>query len=374
MEKSNANNLNSKGKIASIIGILVNVLLATGKIVVGSLFGLISVVADGLNNLTDCGSSIVSLISFKLSSKPADKEHPFGHERIEYVCSLSVSFLVLLIAFSTIKESITKIIDPTNVTFSYWIIGVLVVSILAKFGLYLYYKTTAKKINSVILSATAIDSVSDCISTAITLISFIIATITDVNIDGYAGILVALFIGWSAIGLLKDIFSNLIGKAPDKQMISDIKEKILSYPGVLSVHDLSVYSYGPNKFFASAHVEVSASVDVLTSHELIDDIERDFAQNTNVILTGHLDPVETDNVEVLELKAKVEKIVNDIDQDFSIHDFRIVKGERRTNVLFDVAIPYETTLTKEHIKEQIDIAIKQINPCYQLVITIEYSL
>jgi cation diffusion facilitator family transporter len=374
MDKNNQKQATFYGKLASVIGIIVNILLAVGKIVVGTVFGLISVVADGLNNLTDCGSSTLSLISFKLSAKPADKEHPFGHERIEYICSLTVAFLVLLIAFNTIKDGVSKIIEPTEIVFSYWIIVVLSVSVLAKLGLFAFYKITAKKINSLILSATAIDSLSDCVSTFITIISFIVGTTTGFSIDGYAGIVVALFIGWSAIGLLKETFSNLIGKAPDKTLLTDIKNRILSHEGVLAIHDLSVYSYGPNKFFASAHIEVPASVDVLISHELVDEIERDFAENTNVILTGHLDPIETDNPEVIQLKKFVDEVVSGIDKEFTIHDLRIVKGERQTNVLFDVVIPYETTLKKDQIKAQIEQALKELNPTYRAVMTIEYGL
>jgi divalent metal cation (Fe/Co/Zn/Cd) transporter len=185
---------------------------------------------------------------------------------------------------------------------------------------------------------------------------------------------VALFIAWSSIGLLKSIFSNLIGEAPDKELLCEIKEKILSYDGVLAVHDLSVYSYGPTKYFASAHIEVPASVDVLTSHELIDDIERYFAENTNITLTGHLDPIETDNPEVTKLKIELDKLVKNIDQQFSIHDLRIVKGERRTNVLFDVTIPYGTLISKDDIKKRLDFSLKQIDPTYQLIVTIEYSI
>ena len=373
MEKLDNKKANNSGKIASIVGILVNVLLSAGKIAVGSIFGLISVVADGFNNLTDCGSSIVSFVSFKLSSKPADEEHPFGHERIEYVCSLSVAFLVLMVAFDMVRESIGKIIAPTEIVFSVWVVAVLVFSILAKFGLFIYYKLTAKKINSTILSAAAVDSVSDCFATFITLLTFIIGTLSGVNIDGYAGIGVSFFIAWSAIGLLKGIFSNLIGKAPDKNMINDIRKRILSFDGVLGVHDLSVYCYGPNKFFASVHVEVSASIDVLVSHELVDLIERDFAENTNIVLTGHLDPIETDNPVVNELKEVVENIVLRIDQRFSIHDFRIVQGEKQTNVLFDLSIPYETAMNKNAIKERVEKEIKEYDKKFNSIITIEYG-
>lgn len=372
MEKTNSEERSLTGKITGIIGITVNILLAIGKIAVGYIFGLVSVIADGLNNLTDCGSSVVSLVSFKLSAKPADEEHPFGHERIEYICSMSVAFLVLLVAFDTIKESISKIVLPTETVFSVWIIAVLAASLLAKLGLYVFYKITAAKINSSILSASATDSLTDCISTLVTLICFIVSAVTGFNADGYAGIAVSLFIGWSAVNILKDIFSALIGKAPDKQMIDDIKSRILSYNGVISVHDLSVYSYGPNKFFASVHIEVPADVNVLVSHELIDEIERDFAENSNIVLIGHLDPIETDNPEVTTLKAQVEKSLKEIDEKFSIHDFRIVKGEKRTNVLFDVAIPYGSVLSKEQIKEKAETTVKNLNDTYHPVITVEY--
>ena len=362
------------GSIASIIGIVVNVLLATGKMAIGAIFGVISVLADGLNNLTDCGSSVISTISFKLSSKPADKEHPFGHQRIEYICSLAVAFIVLLVAFETAKESIAKIISPSEVAFSYWIIGVLIGSVILKFLLFIFYRTVAKKINSSILKASSVDSLNDCISTFVVIISFLISKFTGFNVDGIAGALVSLFIAYSGIVILKEVFSNLIGKAPDEEMLKKIKEKILSYENVLGVHDLSVYSYGPNKYFASAHVEVDAKIDVLISHELVDKIEKDFIDSMGIVLTGHLDPIVTDDERVNQLKAKIEKIVTKMDERFSIHDFRIVFGEKRTNVLFDVAVPYECCLTKAEIKSNLENEVAKIDEKYCLVVTIEQCI
>ncbi len=362
------------GSIASIIGIAVNVLLATGKMAIGAIFGVISVLADGLNNLTDCGSSVISTISFKLSSKPADKEHPFGHQRIEYICSLAVAFIVLLVAFETAKESIAKIISPSEVAFSYWIIGVLIGSVILKFLLFIFYRTVAKKINSSILKASSVDSLNDCISTFVVIISFLISKFTGFNVDGIAGALVSLFIAYSGIVILKEVFSNLIGKAPDEEMLKKIKEKILSYENVLGVHDLSVYSYGPNKYFASAHVEVDAKIDVLISHELVDKIEKDFIESMGIVLTGHLDPIVTDDERVNQLKAKIEKIVTKMDERFSIHDFRIVFGEKRTNVLFDVAVPYECCLTKAEIKSNLENEVAKIDEKYCLVVTIEQCI
>lgn len=374
MQKNNGEIRANKGKVASLVGIILNLFLAGAKITVGTLFGAISVLADGLNNLTDCGSSVISILSFKLASRPADKEHPFGHERIEYIFSLIVAFLILLVAFDTVKDGINKIITPDAVSFSIWVILALALSILVKVLLYFYYTNVSKKINSSILKASAVDCLTDCISTTVVTVTFIITYFTGFNLDGYAGVLVALFIGWSGINVLREIFSKLIGQAPDESMLKEIKQKILSYDGVLDVHDLWVYSYGPNKYYASVHIEVDAKVDVLVSHELIDDIEKDFLTNTNVILTGHLDPIVTDNEEVNLLKEKVVKIVKDLNPEFSLHDFRLVVGERRTNVLFDVAIPYGEKLTKTEIIDLITQKIKEINDKYCPVITVEHNV
>ena len=374
MQNNEVEKRNVHGKIAGFIGILVNVFLAAGKIAVGAIFGAISILADGLNNLTDCGSSMISVLSFKLSAKPADKEHPYGHERIEYICSLIVAFVILLVAFETLKESINKIITPSPIAFSYWAIAMLCASILVKCGLYFYYRSVARKINSEILKAAATDSLTDCISTSVVLLTLLVSKFASVNIDGYTSALVALFIAWSGIGILRETFSKLIGQAPDEQMSSDIKNRILAHEEVLGVHDLAVYSYGPNKYFASVHIEVDANVDVLVSHELVDEIEREFIQNTNIILTGHLDPIVTNDERVNALRAQVQELVTAIDSRFSIHDFRMVFGEKRTNVLFDVALPFDSTLCKEKIKTEIENGIVALDEKYCPIVVLEHSV
>lgn len=374
IQKNDVDKREKQGKNASLVGIILNLILAGAKIAVGSIFGVVSVLADGLNNLTDCGSSVISILSFKLSSRPADKEHPFGHERIEYIFSLIVGFLILLVAFDTIKDAVSKIITPDAVSFSIWVILALALSILIKILLYFYYNGIAKKIDSSILKASAIDCLTDCISTSVVAVTFLITHLSGFNLDGYAGVLVALFIAWSGINVLREIFSTLIGKAPDESMLKEIKQKILSYEGVLDVHDLWVYSYGPNRYYASVHIEVDAKVDVLKSHELIDDIEKDFITSTNVVLTGHLDPIVTDNEEVNFLKEKMQTIVKQLNPDFSLHDFRLVVGERRTNVLFDVAIPYDAKLSKQKITEILGEEIQKIDKKYCAVITVEYNV
>ena len=362
------------GKIASIVGIVLNILLASGKIVVGSLFGVISVLADGLNNLSDCGSSVMSLISFKLSAKPADEEHPFGHERIEYISAMAVAFLILIIAFELAKESISSIISPSQLEFSYLIIIVLGVSIFVKGIMYAYNSILAKKINSEMLKATATDCISDCVSTSVVLIALIVGRFTNVNLDGYGGILVALFIAWSGIGILRETMSNLVGQAPDRSVVDSIKQRILAHKDVLGIHDLSVYTYGPNKYFASVHIEVSAEVDVLESHELVDKIEQEFISQTDIVLTGHLDPIVVNDEQVNALREQISNIVKSVDENYSMHDFRMVKGPNATNIIFDVAVPFDVKsidVVKKQLKQEIS---KQTNDAYNIVMTVEKQL
>ncbi len=359
------------GKVASIIGILANIVLAGAKIVVGFLFGVLSLMADGFNNLSDCGSSLMSFVSFKLSNKPADKEHPFGHERIEYVLSMVVAFLILMIAFELLKESIGKIVSPTDLSFSIIIVAVLVASILVKLALFFYNMGIAKKINSQILKATAMDSLSDCISTSTVLVAILVGKFTGVNLDGYAGILVAGFVAYSGIGILKETMSHLVGKAPDKEIVDNIKERILAHSEVYGIHDLSVYTYGPNKYFASVHIELDADVDVLESHEIVDNIEQEFFENTNIVLTGHLDPIVVNDEEVNKMRVKLADIVTDIDKDFSMHDFRMVKGPNNTNLIFDVAVPYENELSDGEILTLLKQKVSNLDGNYRLVVRIE---
>ena len=362
------------GKNASIIGLLVNLCLALGKIVTGTISGLISVTADGLNNLSDCGSSAISLVSFKISSKPADKEHPYGHERIEYISSMIVSFLILIIAYELVAESISKILNPVASTFSSVVLLVLFASIIVKFCLFFYYRITANKINSDLLKASAIDSLSDCISTSIVLISAIICKLTSLNIDGYAGLIVAIFIAIAGIKILKEVISKLIGQAPDKEIFENIKSRILNHTEVLGVHDLNVYCYGPNKYFASVHIELDAKTDSLVAHELIDDIEREFLQETNIVLTGHHDPIVIDDEEVTLMREKVDKLVLEINENFSMHDFRMVKGPNKTNIIFEIAIPFDTKMKDEEIINILAEKIKAIDTKYTPVIMVEKQM
>lgn len=361
----------SIGKAASAIGIVSNILLAIGKIVVGLITGFVSVLADGINNLSDCGSSVVSLLSFKLSSKPADKEHPFGHERIEYIFSMVVAFTILVIAFELIKESIAKIISPTALEYSVVIVVVLVASILVKAGMFIFYRAVAKKIDSDILKVSSIDSLLDCVSTSIVLVSVIIGKLSGLNIDGYAGLIVVVFISIAGINIIKEMVSKLIGQAPSKDFVENLKSRILAFDNVLGLHDLNVYSYGPNKFFASVHVELDASLDSLLAHEIIDNIERDFLNNTNIILTGHHDPIVTNDEEVNKLRDMVNELVREINTEYSMHDFRIVKGPTNTNLIFEVAVPFENKLSEDEIRCILEEKITNIDNKFFPVIMVE---
>ena len=362
------------GKKASFVGLCFNCLLAISKIVVGAIFGFISVVADGMNNLSDCGSSVVSLVSFKMSSKPADKEHPYGHERIEYISSMIVSFLILVIAFELVSESISKIISPSAFEFSIMIVAALIVSIMVKCFMFFYYRHVAKKINSELLNASAVDSLSDCISTTVVLLGVIVGQIFKVNIDGYAGILVAIFVAFAGIKVLKEVMSKLIGQVPDKEIFEKIKERILLHDKVLGVHDLNVYCYGPNKYFGSAHIEIDAKTDSLLAHEIIDDIEREFLLETNIVLTGHHDPIVTDDEEVNQMREVVKNFVLEINEEFLMHDFRMVKGPTKTNIIFEIAVPFDNKIKESEIVDLLIKKIEKFDKKYKPVIMIEKQM
>lgn len=371
-DKENQKVRSSVGKLSGIVGIVVNILLATAKITIGLLFGLVSALADGINNLTDCGSNIISIISFKFSNKSADKEHPFGHQRIEYVSALIVGVIVAILAIELTIESVQKIITPEGSVFSLWTIGILSASILAKLWLFFFNRGLGKQYNSEILKATSRDSISDCIATGGVLLSVIISHYTGfLYLDGIMGLIVAVLIAFVGVSILKDTMSELLGRAPDKALVEDICKRVLKYEGVLGIHDLEVHNYGPNKYYASMHVEVDGRVDVMESHELVDKIERDFAQNTSVTLVIHMDPIAVGDPEVDSYKKEILSIVRSIDERFDIHDFRITKGPSVINLIFDLAIPYECSLKNIEIKERIQQEISTLHADTYVVPTIE---
>ena len=327
------------GRVAGIVGIVCNLLLSVIKFIIGSVTNSVSITADATNNMTDAGSSIVTLIGFRLSEKPADEDHPYGHARIEYITGLIISFLTLIIGYDILKTSVSKIFNPEEIVFNWVSVVILGVSIFFKLWLSVFNKTLGKKIKSQALEATAADSRNDVISTAAVLIATVISHFTGFNLDGYMGLCVAVFIIISGIGLVKETVGPLLGQAPSKEMYELIENKILSYENVLGVHDLMVHSYGPGSYFASAHIEMDAKIDVLTCHDIMDTIERDFANNDSIHIVVHLDPTVLDCDETNELKESVKEILYDIDPIITFHDFRVVYGEKAKNVLFDVVIP-----------------------------------
>lgn len=367
------------GKLSGIVGIVLNVLLATAKIVVGAVFSVLSVLADGLNNLTDCGSNVISLVSLKLAGKPADSEHPYGHKRMEYIASMIVAFIILVLAFELGSESVNKLIDLVNgnaeaLEFSLWTVVALSVSILVKFWMFVFNKRLGKRYNSDLLKATSIDSISDVCATSAVLLAIIVSNFAGINLDGVMGVAVSVFIAVAGIKILKETINQLLGEAPDEKLIKEIQQRIKKFHGVCGIHDLNVHNYGPDKYYASVHVEVDASVDVMESHELMDKIERDFSQNTDITLVTHLDPVVVGDPELDSFKTEVEQIVKALDEHFSIHDFRMVKGPTLTNLIFDVAIHYDTHLSATQIAEQIQAEIDKKHKEVYVVPTVEKQI
>ena len=341
----------SYGRIAGIVGIICNLLLSILKFVIGTVSNSVSITADATNNIADAGSSIITLVGFRLSEKPADEDHPYGHARIEYITGLIISFLILLIGYDILKSSVDKIIHPEESVFSWVTVVILVSSIIVKLWLSRFNKILGKQIKSTALEATAADCRNDCISTAAVLVATIISHFTSLNLDGFMGVGVAIFILISGIGLVKETIGPLLGQAPSKEMYEKIEQKILSYENVLGVHDLLVHSYGPGSYFASAHIEMDAKIDVLVCHDIMDKIERDFLKQLNIHLVVHLDPTVLDCEETNELKEVVREILYDIDPIITFHDFRVVVGDKAKNVLFDIVVPPSYKYTDKELKD-----------------------
>lgn len=359
------------GKLSGIVGIFNNLFLFVIKFLIGTLVHSVSIQADGINNLTDAGSNIISILSFHFANKPADKDHPFGHERTETIASLFVGVLILFLGVETAKESITKIIHVEGIDFRWVSVLVLVISILVKFWMYLYNKKLSKKYESSLLEATALDSISDVCGTSAVLVSTLISPLIHFNLDGYMGIIVSGIILFGAYGLLKDMINSLLGEAPDPKLVHDIVSMIMSHPAILGVHDMMVHNYGPNKIFASAHVEVDASKDIFETHDHIDNIEREVKEKMHIDLVLHMDPVKVNDPETEYYRAKVVKALHQIDESWGFHDFRIVSGPTHVNLVFDLVVPFEETYTKKQIEEMLLSHIHSDKKIY-IVLTIDH--
>ena len=367
----NASVREAYGKLGSVVGIIANIILSVSKISIGYIFNSISITADGVNNLSDASSSIITFIGFKLSGKPADKDHPFGHARFEYISGLIVSFVIILLGIELIKSSFDRIINPKEIEYSVLMIIVLIFSIIFKIWLSLFNKTLGERICSSTMLATSMDSRNDVIATSVVLISVLIAKFTGAQIDGYMGILVALFIIYSGIDILKDILNPILGELPDEELIESIENKILGYDGILNIHDLVVHNYGPSKYFATVHAEVDAKQSILISHDLIDNIEREFLKELDINLVIHLDPIITDDKEINDLRSMTNKKILFIDERLSMHDFRVVKGNTHTNLIFDVTVPFDYEIKSKDLIDKIEKLIKEENETYFSVVTID---
>jgi len=361
------------GKAASVMGIGCNALLFAGKILVGVLSGSVAITADAVNNLSDASSSVISLLGFKMADKPADAEHPYGHGRYEYLSGLMVAVMILVIGVELLKGSVEKILHPTPVDFSWVTAAVLVASIALKCWMSAFNRRVGKRIDSKTLIATADDSRNDVISTTAVLAATLIAHFTGVMLDGYMGLIVAVFILVSGFGLVKDTIDPLLGGAPDKAQVDRLRAKIMGYPGVLGTHDLMLHDYGPGRQFASVHVEMDAAEDPLVSHDLLDNIERDFWENEKMHLVIHYDPVATDDPRIAVMRAFIAEIAAQLHPDMSIHDLRIVPGNSHTNVVFDCMVPYGFSMSAGEIKARITQAVRAEYPNYYCVITLEHS-
>ncbi len=359
------------GTMTSIVGIVINFLLFVGKFLIGTLFGSVAISADAINNLSDAGSSFISLISFKISSKPADREHPFGHARIEYIASMVVGAIVLLIGFDLLKESFFKILTPSDMEKSYIVLVVLVLSILAKLWLGLFYKNIANKINSELLRAASADSFSDVFSTGATLVSALIWMFFDLNVDAYVGLVVSIFILIAGLKILNENKNIILGSAPDPEIIEIIKTKALEDERIIGIHDLLVHSYGVGATIASFHAEVDGKGDFFEAHDLIDNIEKQLLSEYNITCTIHMDPIVTDDEHINSLKDMVMTVVREVDPSFRIHDFRCVTGPTHTNLIFDVEIPFEEKRSNKDICALIEEQIKKIDSTYFTVISID---
>ncbi|MDO5423259.1 MAG: cation diffusion facilitator family transporter [Eubacteriales bacterium] len=360
------------GVLASIVGILCNVLLFAVKFLTGLILNSVSVTADAFNNLSDAGSSIIGFIGVKMASKPADEDHPFGHGRIEYIAALIVAFLVIEVGFTFLKSSVSKIFHPEELVFQASSVVILILSVGVKLWLGAFNRKLGKRIDSKVMLATAADAMGDVITTSVTIASILIFHFFHLNVDGIVGVIVACLVMWSGIGIAKDTLEPLIGAPIDPALYRQIKERVESYDGIVGSHDLIIHNYGPNRSMASIHAEVPRDSDIVVSHELIDRIERELSKELGIFLVIHMDPVETHDQRILQLRDQVAEAAKELDSRFTIHDFRLVDGEEQVNLIFDLVVPADFTPDQENqaghdLMEKISL----LDNRFQCVITIE---
>lgn len=361
------------GNLTSSVGILANVILFLSKFFIGTIVNSVSITADAVNNLSDAGSSLISWISFKLSNRPADEEHPFGHARYEYIASMIVGILILFLGIELVRNSWNKIIHPDAIAFSLLSAGILIASILMKFWMFAYNRHYGKLLNSSVMMATAADSLSDCMATGAVLASACISPLIHFNLDGYMGVVVAAFIMIAGGKIVKETLNSLLGASPSREEVAEIVNLIKSHEGVLGIHDLMIHDYGPNNRFASVHVEVSAKENIFVSHDMIDNIEREIHEKLQIQMVIHMDPIDVDDEETNTMRDTVRNIVSAIDPLLSIHDFRMVKGNTHTNLIFDCLVPYQIKLSTAQIMKQINEQLLTLDQTYYAVVTFDHA-
>lgn len=359
------------GRLSGWVGIVCNVLLCAAKLTVGTLSGSVSITADAINNLSDAAGSVVTLIGFQMASKPADREHPYGHDRMEYLSGLTVAALILLIGAELVKTSVQKILHPEAVEFSAAMVIVLFASIAVKLGMALFNRDLGRLIGSSALAATAADSRNDVLATTAVLTSCLVGRFTNLLPDGWMGLAVALFILWSGVQIARDTINPLLGAAPDAQLVRQLSQTITAHPDVLGIHDLMVHDYGPGRRFASVHVEMDARTDVLHAHEVIDGIERAVKKELNIDLVIHYDPIVTDDAELDTLRERVEQALGAYDPRLSVHDFRMVRGKQHTNVIFDMVVPEDLQAETPNLRRLVNETLQKAGAQYFAVITFD---
>ncbi len=359
------------GVLSGTVGIGLNVVLFAVKYFAGLISGSVSITADAFNNLSDAGSSVITLLGFRLASTKPDKEHPFGHGRIEYLSALAVSMIIVLMGFEVGKSSVIKIISPVASEISALTISILVFSVIVKFYMYLYNRKYGKYIDSSAMAATAADSLSDAASTTVVLISMLIMKFLGVDVDGWCGILVALFILKAGIDSAKDTLGDLLGRPPSKEFIDEIERIVMSHEKVIGMHDLIIHDYGPGRVMVSLHGEVPGNEDFYQMHDLIDNIEKDLQRELGCQAVIHMDPIDVDDEKLRENKEIVNRIVKDIDSRLTMHDFRMVSGPTHTNIIFDVVVPFDFSLSDSEIKSRIENAVKEQRSNFYCVINID---
>ena len=358
----------SVGKLAGATGIVCNIILFLGKLLAGLLAGSVAIIADAVNNLSDASSSVVTLLGFRLAQQPADEDHPYGHARYEYLSGLMVAVLILVIGVELVKSSVGKIISPEPIDFSMITVCILVASVVVKLWMSMFFGTLGKKINSLTLQATSVDSRNDVVSTIAVLAGCVAGYFLNVNIDGYVGLLVAVFILYSGVNIVKETISPLLGEQADAELVGKIKELVLSCEEVLNVHDLLIHDYGPGRCFASIHAEVSARLDPMEVHDILDDIECEAMKALNVHLVIHYDPVLPDDAEWAEMSNMMGEIIKEVAPEVTMHCFRMVGGAKQKNLVFDLMVPYDSEKTNQGLKKEIDAQLAARNKKYGTII------